>query len=371
MTPIRVLHVLGSLAVGGVETWLTQVVTHLDRDRIASDFLLHAEDPGEYAREVTAAGCRIFSGPYTRSPGRYARVLREVLTSAGRYHVVHSHVHHFSGYVLRGAHAAGVPVRIGHSHSDTLAADATASLPRRAYLRFMRGELLRHMTTGLAASREAARALFGAAWEADPRVRVLHCGVDTDAFRVADPVAARARLGIDRHAFVIGHVGRFAEPKNHRFMVEVARAVAGRDVNARFLWVGDGPLRGEIRARVAAVGLERRVVMPGASREVSTLLAAMDAFAFPSLWEGMPLGLVEAQAAGLPCVVSDVVSPEAHVVPELITVLPLRAGPQGWASALLARNRTRVPQSEALAAVERSTFSIKASTRALERIYGL
>ncbi len=370
--PIRVLHVLGSLAIGGVETWLTRVVRHLDGDRIATDFLLHSDDPGAYANEVTAAGCRIFSCPHARSPWRYARALRHVLDTAGPYRVVHTHVHHFSGYVLRIAHAAGVPVRIAHSHTDTSAADASAPLLRRAYLRLMHRELSRHMTCGLSASRRAASALFGADWERDPRVRILHCGIDIHPIQAAVRHVTRADLGIPRDAFVIGHVGRFVEAKNHHFLVEVARTVASLAHDARFLWVGDGPLLAEIRSRVSAAGLEDRVLLPGMRADVPALLTTMDAFAFPSLWEGMPLGLVEAQAAGLPCVVSDTISPEAHVVRELITVLPLSAGAQAWASALVTtRGRTRLQPDEARAAIERSTFTIEASTQALESIYGI
>lgn len=368
---VRVLHVLGSLGVGGVETWLTHLVGRLDRDRIATDFLLHSDEPGAYEGTVRAAGCRIFTCPYTREPRRYARALRHVLETAGPYHVIHSHVHHYSGYVLRVGRGAGVPVRIAHGHSDTSAADAKASLLRRAYLRLMRRELFRNMTCGLAVSREAAGALFGPAWESDPRCRILHCGIDTRSIGVADGHAARAELGIPRDAFVIGHVGRFVEAKNHRFLVEVARSVACLAPDVRFLWVGDGPLRAEVCARMSAAGLQDRLVLPGTRADVPALLAAMDAFAFPSLWEGMPLGLVEAQAAGLPCVVSDVVSPEAHVVRELITVLPLSAGARAWAMAMAAtRGRPRLRREEALAVVERSTFSVPASTRALESVYG-
>src|SRR5512133_1789429 len=192
---IRVLHVLGRLDYGGVESWLAGIAASVDRRKVALEFLVHDPRPGALDDAVRAHGCRILPCPIAEPfayPGRLRRILRD-----GRYDVVHSHVHHFSGVVLALSRAAGVPVRIAHSHSDTRGGDAAAGLPRRAYLGLGRWLLRRSATVEVAASGSAASALFGGGWAADPRVRVLHCGIDLAPYAGEDPRAeVRRELGI-------------------------------------------------------------------------------------------------------------------------------------------------------------------------------
>jgi glycosyltransferase involved in cell wall biosynthesis len=368
----RVLHVLGRLDFGGVEAWLAGVAGSVDRRKVELDFLVHDPRPGALDGEVRAHGCRILPCPIAEPlayPGRFRRILRE----QGPYDVVHSHVHHFSGVVLALARAAGVPIRIAHSHSDTRGGDAAAGRRRRAYLGVAGWLLRRNATVEVAASKTAAQALFGAGWESDPRVRVVHCGIDLARYAGAPPRAeVRRELGIPPDAVVLGHVGRLSPPKNHAFLVKVMAAAARGEPRARLLAVGGGPLEGALRRAVAAYGLQDRVVLPGARTDVPRLLAAMDAFVFPSLWEGMPLSLVEAQAAGLPCLVSTAVTDEATVVGELVTRRDLAVGAEPWAATALhlARSPRPVEPAAALARVRESDFDVGVSARALEGLYG-
>src|SRR5690606_15972476 len=211
---------------------------------------------------------------------------------------------HYSGWALRTAAQARVPVRIAHSHNDTSAVQARASLPRRAYLTLMKYSIDRYATHRLSASRLAASALFKSGWETDLRHRLLYYGVDLTPFGAAvDGRSLRADLNIPPNAFVIGHVGRFAEQKNHRFLIEIAAEVCHHDRNARFLLVGDGPLRPRIEQQVAQAGLGERVIFAGLRADVPALMTGvMDCFLLPSLFEGLGIVLIEAQAAGLPCI---------------------------------------------------------------------
>ena len=246
--------------------------------------------------------------------------------------MVHSHVHRFSGFVLKVAQACGVPVRIAHSHSDTSQLDRRAAPLRQLYLNCMGRWIRRNATKGLAVSREAATSLFGPQWEKDGRFRIAYCGVDLAPFRnLPDAGSVRSELGIPAGAFVVGHVGRFEPPKNHAFLVEIATELVRIDCNARFLWVGDGTLRRATEEKVARAGLTRNVSFTGARSDVPCLLAAMDAFVFPSLYEGLGLVLIEAQAVGLPCFVADVLTREAKVVEPLFTPLSLLESPSTWA----------------------------------------
>ncbi|MFQ5845737.1 MAG: glycosyltransferase, partial [Planctomycetota bacterium] len=206
----------------------------------------------------------------------------------------------------------------------------------------------------------------------DPRWRLLYCGVDLSPFREpVDKAALRAALGLPADTFVIGHVGRFHPQKNHAFLVNVATGVLAREPRARLVLVGEGALRPEIERRILAAGFKERVIFTGVRGDVPHLMkGAMDVLLLPSLYEGLPLALIESQAAGLPCVLSDTVSDEADVAPELIRRLSLDAPVERWVDAVLeAGNAPDGARRTAVAALEASPFNILESVAQLERIY--
>src|SRR5271157_154375 len=127
MKPIRILHVVGSMDRGGVETWLMNVLRHIDRDRFRMDFLVHTNQPAAYDAEVQSLGARILRCPATRHPIRYARRFLKIAKQFGPFDVLHSHVHDYSGYVVWLGRLAGVPIRISHSHNDTRTVRAAAT----------------------------------------------------------------------------------------------------------------------------------------------------------------------------------------------------------------------------------------------------
>jgi glycosyltransferase involved in cell wall biosynthesis len=367
--PIRILHVLGGLNRGGVETWLLNVMRGIDRRRFEMHFLVHTEEPGAYDDEIRALGGRILPCPRPRALWRYGPALRRILREQGPYHVVHSHVHHFSGFVLAVARRAGVPTRIAHSHTD---APAEGGLARRLYLRAMHRGIQRHATAGFAASRAAARALYGPRWEADPRWRLLYYGIDLRAFTGAlDRRRVRDALGLPDAALVIGHVGRFVDQKNHEFLLRILAALARRDPCPRLLLVGEGPLRGAIEREVERAGLRDLVVFAGGRSDVPQLMrGAMDVFVFPSRWEGLGIALLEAQAAGLPCVLSDVVPEEADVAVGWTRRLPLAAPADLWAKLVVVAGRDGGdPSGRGAARMAGGRFDLQTSVRALEDAY--
>ena len=372
--PVRVLHVLGQLRRGGVETWLMHVLRHIDRERFAMDFLVHASAPGQYDAEAQRLGSQILHCPAPRRPWRYARRFRMLLQEHGPYDVVHSHVYHYSGLVLRLAQQAGVPRRIAHSHTAQDAGGGQTISPlRELYWRLARQWIHRYATRGLACSRDAARSLFGNAWQSDPRWQTLPYGVDFEPFeQPVDRPAVRGEVGIPDDALVVGHVGTFSAVKNHAFFIQVAEQIRQRRDDAWFLLVGDGPLRGEIESEVARRGLADRFVFAGSRDDVPRVLrGAMDAFLFPSLYEGLGLVLVEAQAAGLPAVYSDRVPAEAAVVEELLCPLSLSQPASEWAERLLGLLDARSDKyrQAALERLKQSDFDMAQCIDRLEKLY--
>jgi glycosyltransferase involved in cell wall biosynthesis len=368
--PKRVLHAVGAMNRGGVETWLMHILRCLDPHALRFDFLVHSDRPSAYDQEIVGSGSRLIQCKVSWHSPAYGPTVRSLLRQSGPYDAIHSHVHHFSGFLVALARSLDVPLRIAHSHSDTSRLDVTANWLRRRYLQVAGACIGHYATHWLAASQAAGRALFGKTWGLDPRSQVLHCGIALQPFRCPEArEEVRSRLGIAADAVIIGHVGRVEPPKNHTFLVEVAAEAARREPRLRLLLVGDGSARPLVEERVRSLGLGSRTMFLGSRADVPRLLSAMDGFLFPSLWEGLPLTVVEAQAAGLPCLISDGISTETDVVPQLVHRLPLAAGARAWSETLTSAIAShRESRSRAFASVENSDFNIQKS---LEGIYAL
>lgn len=373
---IKVLQFVAQMRPGGIEVWLMHVLRNLDRSRFQLDFLVHTDEPQTYDEEIRSLGGRIIPCTAPKKPIQYGRRLARILKEYGEFDVVHCHHQYFSGYIMWLAKRAGVPMRITHSHIDTLRKDKDSRWLRRCYLRTMRGAISRYATLGLSASGKAAAALFGPDWESDPRWRIHHCSVELTRFReTVDPQAVRDEIGIRKGARVVGHVGRMSRPKehkNHEYWIAIAKELAARSPDFHFLLVGDGENEREVERWVREAGLSERLTLAGARNDVPRLLlGAMDVFLFPSCWEGLPVAMIEAQAAGLPCVYSDAITREVEIVPGLVDALSLRQPPSVWADRVMKAldNSARPTQEDSLRAVEESSFNIRQSVRELERFY--
>lgn len=373
MSPIRILHVVGVMDRGGAETWLMNVLRNIDRARFRMDFLVHTQKPGAYDSEIRALGSEVIPCLDPSRPWTYARRFRRTLQHRAPYDAVHSHVHHYSGFVLRLAQRQGVPVRIAHSHNDTSHLDQASGIARRQYLNLTKRWIARYATHRLACSDKAGAALFGHGLRPESPWVTHRCSIDLTPFQgQSDPQNMRCQLGIPPETMVIGHVGRFAEQKNHGFLIDVVEELISRRPDACFLLIGDGPLRASIEDNVRVRNLSHAVRFLGVRSDVAQLMMnAMDVLLLPSLYEGLPVVLIEAQAAGLPCVISDVVTPEADIVPPLMRRLSLSDPPGRWAEAIIAAHDIRftVPRSQALVEVRRSPYNLGQAMPDLERLY--
>jgi glycosyltransferase involved in cell wall biosynthesis len=368
----RILHVLAGLAYGGIETWLLNVMRATDRECYPMDFLVLTGERGECDDEVRTLGGRVIPCPYPHRPWLVARRFREVLRTEGSYAVVHSHVHHYSGFLMRLAAHEGVPVRVVHSHNDTRAVEAGRAWPRQLYLSLMRRWIRRYATDRIAVSRESAEDLFGTNWAAEKSCQIIYCGLDFAPFAFrGDRRQTLAQLGLPADALVIGHVGRFFWRKNHAFLLELAAEAFAREPRVRLLCVGGGPLLDEIRLRARTMGIAERIVFAGSRTDVPMLMATvMDVLVLPSHHEGLGLVLIEAQAAGLPSLMADHLPAAAIVLPQLIHRLSLKAPAAKWAECVLQiAGRAPVRRESALKAMSGSEFSIQRSVVRLLQVY--
>ncbi|OBQ34992.1 MAG: glycosyltransferase, partial [Anabaena sp. CRKS33] len=255
----------------------------------------------------------------------------------------------------------------------TSAIATKGGLYRRLYYTWMKSWINRYATMGLGINNQAVAALFGSSDKSNPRWQAINYGLDITPY--ADKIDAadlRAELGIPTDTFVIGHIGRFVEVKNHTFILDIAAAVAKREPKMRLLLVGEGLLRSQIEQKASQLGLTDHVIFAGVRADVAQLMrGAMDVFLFPSLFEGLGNVRLEAQCAGLPAVISDVVPEEGDIIKPLVQRLSLSESVDTWAEAILTW-KNKVPainQTEALKIMKDSNFNIEKAVKQLEQIY--
>lgn len=332
----RVLCITDSLNAGGAETFMMKVYRTLDKTRYQIDFAVSA--PGRYDEEVQALGGRVFSLPLRhRHPFRYFSALRRIVRTEGYRRVLKLASTPLAAWDLMAAKAGGasyVGVRSCNASSDE-------GLLHRMVSGLLRPVFHRITRIKIAPSDLAAAFTFGKKAVAKGQVSFLHNGVDLSLFRFDAEArrSVRASLGIAPNMTLYGHVGRLTKQKNHDFLLDVFHRLQQRDPGARLLLVGTGEREEELRDKLAVLGIADKVIFAGVRTDIPALLSAMDLFIFPSFYEGMPNTVIEAQAVGLACVVSDTITREAGFT-DRVQYLPLSDGPDTWASVCEQRDKT-------------------------------
>lgn len=369
---IKVLHVVAAMNRGGIETWLMNVIRSAP-PHFQFDFLVNSETPGEFDEEIKRLGARIFRKPNLdwRKPWGYFSDVRSVLREGGPYDAVHSHMFLFSGITLGIAASAKVPVRIAHCHTTRDVAGLNPSVARGVYVRAMSFLIDKVATKKIGVSFDAGAALFGSQWLSDFRSEILLYGFDFSRFSVPSDIdQLKDAYAIPRTSKIVGHVGRFAPVKNHRFLIEVFGHLHRSHGDTYLLLVGDGPLRGEIEDEISNAGLQNHVAFAGNQADTVPFFQMMNAFVFPSHFEGFGIVALEAQAANVPVIASTALPEETTVVPELVHRKSLEDGANEWAETIgeIIYSEKR-KDTESLVAVENSEFSINRCLIDLDRIY--
>jgi len=363
MEPIRILQVVTHMNRGGAETMLMNYYRNIDRTKIQFDFLAHRSEPKAYDDEIRALGGRI----YHLSPvdpfgfNGYKKELKKFFAEHKEYKIVHAHLDTLSTYVLNVAKEAGVTVRIAHSHNTKM--DFDFKFPIRLYSKL---KLKKTANQYFACGKDAGKWLFGSK-EID-NVTILNNAIDVKGYKYDQQKALEVKRSLNiEDKFVIGHIGRFYKQKNHEFLIDIFYEVYKKNKQSVLLLVGDGVLKPQIIEKVSKLNLSENVKFLGVRSDVADLVQAFDVFLFPSLYEGLPVTLIEAQAAGLKCIVSDCITNECDLTGNM-KFLNLKDSPEKWAEKVLSEYEGFV-KTDTSEFIKRGGFDVRENVKWLEEFY--
>lgn len=310
----KVVHVLGVMNAGGTEAWLMTLLRNTDKNLIQHDFIVHSQEKGFYDDEIKLLGGNIHHVLFSRNPIKYFFNLYKLFKTLNP-DVVHSHVHVFSGLVLLIAFISGVTNRVSHSHTDLSVQQHGQTLIRKVYWKIMQILILMFATTKIAVSQQAAVNLYGKNYKSQKKCLIMPCGIDLTKYdKKYKNENMRKEFGLPDNAFVLGHVGRFEQSKNHDFLIDLLYEIRKVNKNVYLVLVGDGTLKERIEIKVKDLELEPYVIFTGLRKDVPIImLSVFDVFLFPSFYEGLGLVAIEAQLAGLNCICSKFIPQEVDL----------------------------------------------------------
>ena len=360
--PIRVLNLFTVMDRGGAETMVMNYYRHIDRTKVQFDFLVHREQRGAYDDEIEALGGRIYRmyPIYPQNFARYKRDIRVFFKDHPEYRIIHSHMSELGYFAFKEAAKQGVPIRICHAHN------APHGFDMKMIMRdYFKKRMMPYLTHLFMCGVESGRWLYGK--ENENRFIMLNNAVDASAYTYNPAKRTEMRLQIElTDELAVGHVGRFNQQKNHPFLLEIFAALLKKEPNAVLLLVGGGTDMQRIQAKAQTLGIAEKVRFLGVRSDVADVMQAMDVFVFPSLYEGLGIALIEAQAAGLPCVVSDTIPHEAYLT-DLVDSESLSAPAEKWAEKILAKQA--IPRTDRRTEIAAQGFDINTEAVKLQEFY--
>lgn len=361
--PLRILHTVVNMNRGGAETLIMNLYRNIDRTKIQFDFLTCKE--GAYDAEIIALGGKIHRIPYVTEVGHlgYIKKLEKFFRINSNYKIVHSHMDKMSGLVLREAKKANIPTRIAHSH-NTKSEGGVAS---QIYKWYAGKQIESNATHLFACSESASKWLFS---KRSNESLILKNGIECEKFHFSMQIREQIReeLTIPSDSYVIGHIGRFNHQKNHLYLLEIFADLLKKMPNATLILVGGGTLQAKIESKIKELQIEKYVKLLGIRDDIHKILQAMDVFVFPSLHEGLPVTLIEAQGAGLPCIISDSITEEVDMGMGLIQFCSL-SEKEKWIEKILDGAKREFPRKNAESALNQKGYNIRRTAEITEKTY--
>ena len=375
--PLRILQVLTIMNRGGAETMIMNYYRNVDKTKVQFDFLLHRYEEGFFDEEIKSLGGKIYRMPAISPKNyfRYKKALFQFFEEHPEYKIVHSHLNALSSIILQVAKSKKIPVRIAHSHlavepfvlkkifvpdTDIIATvkDSIQSLIRR--------RTRKYANHYFACGSKAGIWLYGK--KNMDKVTIINNAIDSAKFTFNKKTREKVRshLQIPEGTKLIGHIGRFNEQKNHFFLIEIFRELVKLEPSAQLILIGDGNLRPKIESLTTKYSLRDKVHFLGLRNDIPDLLQAIDYLLFPSLYEGLPLTLIEAQAAGLKIIASSTIAKEVDLTGQ-ITFTSLNKPAESWAQ--LMADDLEYPRNNTHKLIVTGNYDIASNAKKLQQLY--
>ena len=338
--PIRILQVVGRMDRGGIETMIMNLYRHIDRSKVQFDFLVHRQERGAYDDEIEAMGGRIYRmcPIYPQNFSKYKKMLKVFFDEHPEYKILHSHMSELGCYAFIEAQKRGIKIKI------------------RPYVSHM-----------FVCGQASGMWLFGE--KNTSKFIQVNNAIDSLKYKNNPTYSneVKEELGVTRNQLVVGHIGRFNTQKNHEFLIDIFSQVHKLNPDSVLVLVGNGILENRIKEKVKSLSLESNVLFLGTRDDINRVVQCFDVFLFPSLFEGLGIVLIEAQAAGVPCLTSKKVVAKEACITDILEYYPLNESPLNWAKKAL--ELAARPKRNTTDEIINAGFDIKSNAQWLEEFY--
>ena len=367
---IKILHVVGKMDRGGTESFIMNIYRNIDFSKFQFDFVVHTNKKCSYDDEITALGGHIYHVPRFKVYNiyQYKKAWEKFFNEHNDYDIVHGHIGSSAAIYLKIAKKKGM-YTIAHSHST----GSTQKNLHTFLTRFFSYKTRYVADYFLGCSKEAGLTRYGKKVASSNKFQVINNGIDIKNYLYNEMIRNKYRkeLNIDDDTIVVGHVGRFTYAKNHEFLIKVFNEIIKQNPNQKYklICVGWGELEKKIKKQIEDMNLVSNVCLLINRSDVNNILQAMDLFIFPSHYEGLGIALIEAQAAGLPCYMSDVIPNEANVT-NTIKKISLKENESTWAKIIIDNYNNQCMNRSSLGELMlKSDFNIDVVVKEIEKIY--
>lgn len=364
MKKIKILYVLGGvMSTGGIESHVMNYYREIDKNKYIIDFLVHGNKEGIFDEEIRSFGGKIYNVPIKSENFRGNIIEIHKILRNNKYDIIHTHMDAMNLIPLIIAKINNVKVRISHSHNTN---HLTNSKIKYSINELARKLAVLFATHYAACSSDAGKWLFGN--KKIKQVKIIKNAINLDSykFNLEKRENKRKELKVS-NSLVIGHIGRFDYQKNHDFLLDIFSEIVKLKNDSHLILVGSGHLEKKINSKIQSLNLQNKVSLVGSKTCVTEMLNAMDVFLFPSLFEGLGMVLIEAQANGLPAIISDTIPQEVIMDSERIEMLSLEGNHQQWAMKVISFSEKG--RSDILNTLTREGYSIENETKQLEDYY--
>lgn len=368
--PIRVLHIVGRMDRGGIETMIMNIYRNIDREKVQFDFLAHYGREAAFNEEIRALGGRIYEMPALKDETKgyywrvfaYIKALKKFFDEHKEYKIIHCHMTNTAGIYMPIAKKRGITCIISHSHSTKAKIGLIGKVTD-----FLQKPICKYATDMFACSEAAKNWFYPEDVIKSGKVRVIANAVDADKFRFNEEKRRLMRNELNLgDGITVVCVSRFRKEKNQIFLMDVLKKMKEKHGDAVFVFAGDGPCEEEVKAKAKEYGLEGNTRFLGMRPDVPDILQAADVFVLPSLWEGLPVVGIEAQASGLHCVASTGVTEEMNAI-GMVEYLSLDEPVEKWCEKL--ETAALKPRTDTYEKIKEWGYDIHTTTPWLQEFY--